>query len=253
MRVRVFSLAFANPSILRAGWGAFWATTSHGEYDSFTAGDAHYPLHRGRIRGVLLDLESDLLGIKNPKVVDLLTNEGLDKNYQKLVNGEDLADEDLIVLFDADEYPAHAGWLTAFRLAMEADQQLGWLTLSSALSDENCERVGYSVQNGNGVRVQIPNDPVINAVCCFRVGALKATGGFHEPREYYGFFEIDMWPKFKAAGYKMGCLMDYRLAVNTLGTKHDALYTQYKRVHVGVSHEDYYKGSFEEWLKENPV
>lgn len=253
MKVWVFSLAFCCSKILRAGLCTFWATTTHNEYEGYSIGDAHYPLNYLACKHILSDLNLMQYGIKNPKVVDLLTNEGLDKNYQKLVNGEELADEDLIVLFDADEYPAQAGWLTAFRLAMEADPQLGWLTLSSALSDENCERVGYSVQNGNGVRVQIPNDPVINAVCCFRVGALKAAGGFHEPREYYGFFEIDMWPKFKTAGYKMGCLMDYRLAVNTLGTKHDALYTQYKRAHVGASHEDYYKKSFEEWLKENPA
>lgn len=252
MKVYVASLAFTRPEILRAGLCTFWATTSDGEYESYTIGDAHYPLNYWACKHILRDLELNQYGIKNTSIVDLQKNWGLHANYNKVLGIIPLTDDDLVVLCDPDEYPAQASWLTAFRVAMEADPKLGWLTLSSVLSDENCERVGYTVQDGGGVRVQIPNDPVINAVCCFRVKALREIGWISEPREFYGYAEIDMIPKLKAAGYKFGCLMDYRLAVNTLGTKQDPEYTAYKRAHVGFSHDDYYKGSFEDFLKEQP-
>jgi hypothetical protein len=251
MAIKVFSLAYANPNILEAGWRCFWATTKDEEYSSIAIGDAHYPLRYSEIDELITKVTRPDWGLKNARRFDLAVNQGLHKNYERLMASDDLADDDIVVLYDADEYPAQSGWLSAMRTAFEAKPEIGWLTLSTTLSDGNCDSVGYDVINAGGVIVKVPRAPVINHVCAFRVGALRKVGGLHEPREFYGYFEVDMWPKFQAAGYKMGCIADFRLAVNTLGLKHDATYNAYKAAHVGKSHDDFYRGSFEQWLTEN--
>ena len=258
------SLAYINPTVIAASLWDYLASCPEGIADEHIIVDNHYPLDYG---GVRLRMEQAQKILPSLTILDPGKNLGLHEGFnyalERVLPGLD--DDDLIIAYDLDESPRSTGWLNAMRLVMAADSACGWLSMSSsaiktALADAPVRAIvgparargETSPTSASGpthecVAVIVPDRPCINHVCSWRVRALRAVGKLEESRPYYGYLEMVMWPKFKAAGYYQGWLRDFYDQHDAYGPYQDAEYQAYKRAHVASS-PNTFLGSFEEWL-----
>jgi hypothetical protein len=174
-------------------------------------------------------------------------HEGLNYMYARL---EDvLRPDDVLIAYDCDEHPWEPGWAAAMMRVFAADPKCGWLSLMSPPALRHLELNGIPISTVGGERVRIPNYPLINTVCAWRVAALRAVGNkFTEPFKWYGGIESDMMPKFTEAGYWVGWLQDY--GVSPERDLEDPIYREFKDRHVGFK-LPVFPGSFEEFVEQH--
>lgn len=52
--------------------------------------------------------------------------------------------------------------------------------------------------------------PVVNSICAFRGSFLNATNGLHEPNDWYGYLESEMFWRMKKLGLEWAFLPGWR-------------------------------------------
>ena len=246
MKVHIWTMVYCNSAVFRAGMQSFQQTVKTLPVESkHVFLDQRYPLNAPDMGSWVWEQQAP------PCSTVYMASEcnlGLHGGLNKLLeySTEDLEDEDIIIAYDADEGPLQEGWLDAMLRVFAADSTCGWLSLTASAIDEQLDAMRTPTTVVGGEKVRIPVDCLMNVVCGWRVGALRASGGvFTEPYAYYGGLEIDMQPKFRKAGYWVGWLVDYKTQPHHVLS--DETYRQYKLAHVGFE-QPTFSGSFEEWL-----
>lgn len=237
------TMVYANVAVFRAGMQALKDTATPERHILL---DQHYPLGHTE---TLSAMKEYLAGSKIAELWDAGKNlglhEGLNYIFARLEKEGTLQDEDVIFAYDADEGPLRKGWSEAMLRIFDADPKCGWLSLTAQGIDDQLNSCAVPVQVVGGEQVRVPNFNLMNVLCGWRVGAIRAAGVFTEPYAYYGGLEIAMQPKFRDAGYWVGWLPEYKTQPQHVLS--DKNYEAYKRAHVGHT-TPVFPGSFEEYL-----
>lgn len=239
MKAVIVTMVYANDQVFGAGMNSLYTTVDMEEYDHLLV-NCHYPLNPPNVEKFAADNGAEYLNLEK--------NEGLHKNANRVLAhlSPSLSDADIVVFYDADEGALQKGWLEAMTEVFRRDPFCGWLSLNAQPILDNLNTSKTSILEVGGVRLRIPGYPLMNLICGWRVGALRAIGPLNEPHEWYGGLEMDAQPKFNNAGYWVGWLEDYLTQPHTVLA--DPEYTKYKKHHVGFEQPGF-PGSFEEWLK----
>lgn len=239
MRTVIVTMVFSNKTVFAAGMDRLYRTVAqpfrHVVYDAF------YPLDPPDVAAFVAGAGELVTEMTSGK------NLGLHGNANHILAKLDpeLADEDVVIFYDADEGPTQPGWLAAMEAVFESDPACGWLSLTAPPIIDAFDFNKVAITSIAGVRLRVPPFCMMNLVCGWRVGALRRIGPLTEPHAWYGGLEVDAQPKFRAAGYWVGWLEDFKTQPFTV--LHDETYTRYKRHHGGHS-KPVFPGSFEEWI-----
>lgn len=247
MKAYFITLCYSNAAVFRSGAAEFRRTV---DLDALGAQHIllhqHYPLHPTEVSAAISEYRA-----VTPRAIvwDAGCNLGLHDGLNYVVErlNQVLKPEDILIAFDMDEHPWSVGWVEALLRVFAADPKVGWLSLMSPPAKEHLDTNAVPTCIIGGEQVRIPNYPLINTLCAWRVEALRAVGGkFMEPYRYYGAIESHMMPMFTEAGYSVGWMVDY--GVSPERELEDATYREYKNRHVG--HKlPVFPGSFEEWVE----
>jgi hypothetical protein len=247
MSVYVLTTAFCNAKVFCAGMESLRRTVDFGAMGAqHLVLDNHYPLHREETTAAIASYAAKCHDVL---VIDAGKNLGLHEGLNHLLIGIPLADDDIVVGYDADEDPVRAGWLEAMARVFAADRTVGWLSLMAKVLEERLDHDRAGERIVGGERVRFPTTSLMNCVVGWRGAAIKAMGRMDEPHAFYGGLEGTMQPRCRSAGYSIGFMSDY-WTLNHRGLA-DKTYELYKLRHVG--HEQpHFPGSFDEWIKANP-
>lgn len=251
MTTHIVTLAFSKPQIAAASWGSLFATIDPRAVGTAVIVDNHYPMHRENWAALLSMMRTPGWWFERTDVLDPGKNLGLAGGYNLAFKHLESVwkPEDLVILCDCDEFMPRFGWADAAARVFAADPTCGWLSLSSAAAEENSHKIGCVEKQLGGERVLIPNNASICHAAVVRVSCLQAIQGITDGRPYYGYSEVVLYPKIKAAGFWQGYLADWRLERSMSNHAADVEYTAYKLRHVddiGSGRE--FLGSFEEYL-----
>ena len=249
MTVHVLTTAFCNANVFCAGMASLRRTV---DFAALGVGsrhyvlDNHYPLNAEASTKAIWGYAAEYQDVT---IFDAGKNLGLHEGLNHLLSSILVADNDIVVGYDADEDPVRAGWIEAMARVMAADPSVGWLSLMAKVLEEQLDHDRVAVRDVGGERVRFPNTSLMNCVVGWRGSMLKAIGKMEEPHAFYGGLEGTMQPKCRKAGYSIGFMADY-WTLNHRGMA-DKTYELYKLRHVG--HElPHFPGSFDEWINANP-
>jgi hypothetical protein len=154
-------------------------------------------------------------------------------------------EEDVVIGFDCDEVPQTTDWAQAMIKVHAADPRIGWISLTPPIVLKQITDAGIPLRNIGGVGVYTPPHPLMAAVSSFSGRAWRAVRPWNEPCKYYGGLEMEMAPRFYAAGYQLAWLSSH--TVHADRSKIDPEYQAWKMAHVGFEPPQFH-GSFAEWL-----
>lgn len=240
MKIVIVTMVYTNRNVFVAGMDALAKTIDVTKHKHVFF-DAHYPANAP------IGRDYYATPFRHITMLDAGKNMGLHENANWVLRDLDpeLADEDVVVFYDADEGAQQYGWLSAMEAVFQTDPKCGWLSLTAKPIHDVLDESEVPITEVAGVRLRVPSFCLMNLVCGWRVGALRKIGPLNEPHRWYGGLEVDAQPKFRAAGYWIGWLQDF--TTQPFGWLQDESYTAYKKHHVGHA-EPIFPGSFEEWL-----
>lgn len=244
-RIYIVTMVYTNAETFRTGMQRLHETVDMSTIDAqHVLLDQHWPLDYAGTRAAV---DEYLQAHPDAVLLDAGRNLGLHEGLNHLVASLDpLCDDDTIIIAaDPDEAPFTAGWADAMLDVFNADPTCGWLSLVSKPITDNLNEGKVETTQVAGVSVRVPPYCLMNILCGWRMGAIRAAGIFAEPFAWYGGLEIEMQPRFRRAGYWVGWLADYESTARK--DLEDAIYAAYKLHHVGFS-SPVFPGSFEEWL-----
>lgn len=241
MKPIIVTMVYANANILRSAMAAYRRTTADLPPNAtHVFVDQCYPLRHDEVRAEILKQVASIPC--NTVLLSPGRNMGLHQGFNYAIETQKIADDDIVIGYDADEHPTHEGWLTAMLDVFRADPDCGWLSIGGPQAIEFMNNNGCNRTKVAGHNVWRPPYPLVNHVTGFRGKAIREVGPFREPFEYYGGIESEMQPAYNRAGYYHGYLVDY--LQQGMHHLHDPEYAEWKWKHV----RDEFKGDFSAFL-----
>lgn len=155
----------------------------------------------------------------------------------------ELKDDDLVLGYDPDSYPAKRGWLKAMVEVMQDDPRLGYVSLMSEWIQGNRD---WRLEMIGGHRVAFhPIQDMFN-ITVFRASVLKKGLLAEEKNPYYGNVETGMKRHVDGLGMRWGYMRDW--LEDRCPIKHHPIYEEWKKKAGG---EGTYKGNFDQYVMEN--
>jgi hypothetical protein len=150
------------------------------------------------------------------------------------------------ILYDGDSFPTTDDWNTALTDVVR-DPRTVWASLYNHHSYSELDNRGYWTKEINGYKCRVTQQAVTNSVCAFQTEWVESVGGFSEPNEFYGGFEVSMWKKMNPHMEQWAFLNDYK--EDRIHLENDSIYTEYKwkHAHLGM------RMSFEQYVGETDL
>lgn len=206
MKVFVVTLGFVPARIWRRSLDAYRSLHKTGlDYEHYFV-DAHYPLNEVENRRELWSICADA-GIS---VLDPGRNLGLHGNFNFALSRIPYKDDDVIIGYDPDSNPISPGFDGALVHAIQFDQRVAWSSLLSQRAEPELIQRGYDRRMIGHVEAWVTRQPVVNSICAWRGSFLRRTGGLHEPNQWYGFLEGEMFWRMKEMGMDWAFLPGWR-------------------------------------------
>lgn len=196
MKVYVVTLGFVPARIWRRSLDAYHSMRKPDlVYDHYFI-DQHYPINEHENRRELWDICCE----RGVNVLDPGRNLGLHGGFNWALERIPYRDEDIICGYDPDSNPISPGFDGALIHALQFDQRLAWASLFNSRCGPELQQRGYDRRMIGHVESWITRKPVVNSICGWRGSFLRKTGGLHEPSQFYGGLEGDMFWRMKQMG-----------------------------------------------------
>ena len=196
------SMAYNRPQIIRSSIDQFYKTTEVPTTHLIV--DQCWPLEREEMEHVFKYM-SQTYGCK---ILRPGKNLGLAKGFNWALEQESFPDNGGVIGYDPDSWPVSPGWDLAMCHKFVSHPSVAWFSLWHPHAERELltEKRGERQEDGT-VRV---TSAVMNSVCMFRRGWLRACGGLYEANALYGGLEVHMWKRLQ--DHKQGWLFlpDYR-------------------------------------------
>lgn len=237
MKVWTTTLAYLDLLVLGTALNQYQATTKPVHYQHILL-DHHWPIHRWQHRRKILELAENY----KCKVMSPYENLGAHGGNNWLLQNIPMDNEDIMICYDADSNPQTVLWDVMLQAAME---DLSYAAVSLTINADLLTKDWIHETTTSGINVKRPKNGIeMMNVTAFRVGFLRAIGGFSGPRKYYGFIEGRLFERMRAMGLKHGYLVD--AYENLKPIEPHPQYQEWKRNHVMGT----FPGNFDQWAKE---
>lgn len=203
--------------------------------------DDHWPLNR---ESNLAELEKLKRRWPRLKIIHGPENLGIHKGFNHLTSQMPLVEGDIIICTAPDSVPLQKGWDEAMAHVLTNDRNIAYVGTNSFnidATDCNWEHVNFGSLKVKLVRSR----PAMFHSTAFQWDFLKKAGGFHQPCNYYGHLESQMFQKMQSVGMRSGYLCDFYEDFR-LQPFHGDEYFAYK---MAQAHTYSFAGSFKEYLE----
>jgi hypothetical protein len=196
--VWTISLCYNDPDIIEESMRRLIETTSRDVNNNIVMVDQHWPIDRENTRDKLIRIADDV----GATLLDPGKNLGLHGGFNWALFSQAIPDNAMVIGYDPDSYPDTPGWDKAMCDLFVADEKIVWMSLwhPHATRELITEKKSKPFERISGHRIREVSAPVINSVCGFRMGFLRATVGLTEPSKFYGGLECAMWESVKKHG-----------------------------------------------------
>lgn len=238
------TLGFTPSRILKESLRNFYATRCLQFEHIFL--DNHYPINKEQNQLECMELCEEY-GLT---YIDAGKNLGLHHGFNYALKEIGFKKDDIVIAFDADSYPTIPMWDLALWDTLQ-DPEIAWSSLMNPRSMGDLKSKGYETRTIENREIWIAHNAVVNSVCAFRGDFLTSTEGLHEPNDWYGHLETDMFGRLQTLGLRWGFVNGYGES-DHLRDMHDRDYVVYKWC---LAHHRSWSGDFESWLeagKPNP-
>lgn len=237
MKVWVTTLAYLDFPVLEVALDQYKKTAIL-EHSEHILVDHHWPINYWWFRHRLLDTAMYF----KCKVVSPYENLGGHGGNNWLLKNLPMSDNDLMICYDADSNPQTIGWDAMLATAME---DKAYAAVSLTINADLLTKDWVHEVTSSGIEVKRPRHGIeMMNITGFRVGFLRAIGGFQSPRKFYGFVEGHLFKKMNEMGLKHGYLVD--AFENLKQIEPHPQYQEWKRNHVMGT----FPGNFDQWAKE---
>lgn len=242
MKVWTISLAYMDAEIISESIARYYETKAPGVETVHALVDQHWPvgagLHRAKLRKIAAKYGLVYL--------DPGKNLGLHHGFNWALSQFSIPDNAMVIGYDPDSYPVTHGWDLAMAEVFVARPSVCWLSLwhqhaQRQVVDEKAEAERFSVAGHQVFRV---GRAVMNSVCGWRMGWLRACGGLTEGNEFYGGLEVAMWNPLQKFGGEWVFLPEFQEQPH-FQDRMNPFYREWKWAH---AHERTTKDDFATWL-----
>lgn len=204
--------------------------------------DDCYPLNRDQNIKLMLQVkkrwENQITFLHNDK------NLGIHKSFNLLFEFLAPAEEDIIITVAPDTVPIDRGWDEAMVEVLTGDSTVAYVGTSSYATKSTPGVIWHKKMVGK-VSYSVGDGPAMSHATAWRASFLRKVGGFHQPMNYYGHLEAEMWIRARSLGMTHAYL-DHHEEDFRLEAYHDDVYRRYKLDH---AHKQTFPGSFAEYLE----
>lgn len=237
MRKFAITLGYANPVTINESIRKYYEFATEKDVTHIILNN-HYPLPTPEAASENLRRLCQEYGIH---LLDAGENLGLHRGFNYVLDAIGWPQGSAVIGYDPDTCPETKGWDSALFKAIEDDSTVVWASLFNSISKREMIDRTFKIDG----RLWVPNSPVINSICAWRMDWLKDVGGLTEGNKYYGGLECAMWNNLDQKTKRWVFLQDFHeVRMAGLETSVDAAYTAYKWEH---AHEGY-PGSFDDFL-----
>lgn len=232
--MKAITVVYCDPTILAASVAQF-LKTSGTVPDEWIFVDNTWPLLNENLRFFTI---SQIAQMGNGICQETMKNLGGHGGFNFGLNQMAFEDDETILCFDADAFPAREGWLQAMMRVMAVGSKIGYLSLLP----HQVKRDDWNVETIAGYRVGFLDQAEMINISLWRGSVLRE--GMKANSAYYGHIEVPMLKKAQSMGLRVGYLLDYPDAPHPI--PHHPKYTEWKNAHAFEG----YKGNFDEFLSE---
>ena len=239
-RTLTISMAYGPPKIIQTSIAQFYRTTQVPTEHLIV--DQCWPLDREEMEHVFGYLAREY----GCKVVRPGRNLGLAKGFNWALEQVPFPDNGGVIGYDPDSWPVTPGWDRAMCDAFVRYPWASWFSLWHPHAERELLAEGRGQVLENDASLVKAKSAVMNSVCMFRRGWLRACGGLYEAHHYYGGLEVHMWPKLVEHKTQWLFLKNYREEFWPYPEMIDVNYRAWKwaTCHLGEKQIE-----FGEWLK----
>lgn len=246
MKTWIVSPCYMRLSIIEKSLAAFYETVDEKwetPYEHILL-DHHWPLDYWDHRHQILRLAH----VYGCRVMSPYKNLGGHGGFNWVCSQLPLGDNDLVLGFDPDSFPATKGWNNAMIRALRDDA--GYAGVSLWIEADLYTKKWKDLPSSSGLRVVAPADretEMIN-ISIWRWSFLRRIQGYRSRNAFYGDVEVELTKSYKETGLRHGYLRDFKEVerLTRLPDHGEPSYVEWKAAHVSGK----FPGNYDAYLKE---
>lgn len=209
--------------------------------------DGHYPIDKEENRARI----KQLCALYDAIYLDPGMDMGLHRNLNYAIEQVGIGPEDVMFGLDPDDFPA-PGSIDKITEIMQLDRGIAVCANGFSVIYQRVKEGHLSMTSVGSHVVYIHRSVEMFRSCGWNMRFIHSLPTkFHQPNNYYGGIECYLFPKWKQQGLKLAYVQDTcdHVELDRNDPKlFDKSLRKYKDAHLGG-----FKGSFEEYIKRNPV